>query len=49
MHAFPPHVCQVDVNHANREGWTALMYASYLGRDTVVNLLLETSHMQARW
>ena len=27
---------------SNRGGWTALMYAAYVGRDTVVNFLLES-------
>jgi ankyrin repeat protein len=31
----------VDVNRVNLGGWTPLMYASSLGRDTVVNLLLD--------
>ena len=30
-----------DLNEKNLGGWTALMYASYIGYDTVVNLLLE--------
>lgn len=30
-----------DLNRKNKGGWTALMYASYIGYDTVVNLLLE--------
>ena len=37
---------QADANRANRSGWTALMYAAYLGRDTVVNLLLEHADTQ---
>eukprot|EP00054_Salpingoeca_dolichothecata_P014030 m.78664 g.78664 ORF g.78664 m.78664 type:complete len:615 (+) comp20781_c0_seq3:138-1982(+) len=30
-----------DVNALNKEGWTALIYAAYVGHDTVVNLLIE--------
>lgn len=33
--------CEEDLNRKNKGGWTALMYASYIGYDTVVNLLLE--------
>lgn len=29
------------MNHLNRGGWTALMYAAYVGRDNILNLLLE--------
>ena len=32
----------VDLNAKNRGGWTALMYAAYIGHDNVVNLLLES-------
>ncbi|KAM4025327.1 ankyrin repeat and SAM domain-containing protein 3 isoform 1-T2 [Anomaloglossus baeobatrachus] len=31
----------VDLNQANLGGWTPLMYASYIGHDAVVSLLLE--------
>lgn len=31
-----------DANRLNVAGWTPLVYASFLGHDTVVNLLLET-------
>lgn len=30
------------LDRLNAEGWTPLLYASYLGHDTIVNLLLET-------
>ncbi len=30
------------VNQVNVGGWTPLMYASFVGRDTIVNLLLES-------
>ncbi|XP_057302256.1 ankyrin repeat and SAM domain-containing protein 3-like isoform X2 [Hydractinia symbiolongicarpus] len=30
-----------NLNHLNRGGWTALMYAAYVGRDNILNLLLE--------
>ncbi|XP_029432967.1 ankyrin repeat and SAM domain-containing protein 3 [Rhinatrema bivittatum] len=30
-----------DLNQPNCGGWTALMYASYIGHDTIVDLLLE--------
>nr|XP_033819319.1 ankyrin repeat and SAM domain-containing protein 3 isoform X2 [Geotrypetes seraphini] len=30
-----------DLNRQNSGGWTALMYASYIGHDTIVHLLLE--------
>lgn len=30
-----------DLNRKNSGGWTPLMYACYIGHDTVVNLLLE--------
>ncbi|XP_041061937.1 ankyrin repeat and SAM domain-containing protein 3 isoform X1 [Carcharodon carcharias] len=32
---------KVDPNQKNRGGWTPLMYASYIGHDTIVHLLLE--------
>ncbi|XP_059510026.1 ankyrin repeat and SAM domain-containing protein 3 isoform X2 [Stegostoma tigrinum] len=32
---------KVNPNQKNRGGWTPLMYASYIGHDTVVHLLLE--------
>ncbi|XP_060642229.2 ankyrin repeat and SAM domain-containing protein 3 isoform X1 [Anolis sagrei] len=32
---------EVDLNQRNRGGWTPLMYASYIGHDTIVHLLLE--------
>ncbi|XP_029954170.1 ankyrin repeat and SAM domain-containing protein 3 isoform X2 [Salarias fasciatus] len=32
---------QVDLNGKNIGGWTPLMYASYIGHDNIVNLLLE--------
>ncbi|XP_063790855.1 ankyrin repeat and SAM domain-containing protein 3 [Pseudophryne corroboree] len=31
----------VDLNQQNLGGWTPLMYASYIGHDAVINLLLE--------
>ncbi|XP_071498180.1 ankyrin repeat and SAM domain-containing protein 3-like [Diadema antillarum] len=31
----------VDINKQNRGSWTALMYACYIGHDTIVNLLLD--------
>lgn len=31
----------VDLNRKNVGGWTALMYACYIGHDDVVNLLLD--------
>ncbi|XP_025021566.1 ankyrin repeat and SAM domain-containing protein 3 isoform X3 [Python bivittatus] len=30
-----------DLNQQNRGGWTPLMYASYIGHDTIVHMLLE--------
>jgi ankyrin repeat protein len=30
-----------DLNKRNKGGWTPLMYAAYVGHDTVLNLLLE--------
>ncbi|XP_011660395.2 ankyrin repeat and SAM domain-containing protein 3 isoform X3 [Strongylocentrotus purpuratus] len=30
-----------DINKKNRGSWTALMYACYIGHDTIVNLLLD--------
>ncbi|XP_053551243.1 ankyrin repeat and SAM domain-containing protein 3 isoform X2 [Bombina bombina] len=35
------HRKDIDLNQENLGGWTALMYASYIGHDAVVNLLLE--------
>ncbi|XP_061561382.1 ankyrin repeat and SAM domain-containing protein 3 [Phycodurus eques] len=32
---------EVDLNGKNVGGWTALMYASYIGHDNIANLLLE--------
>ncbi|XP_065679522.1 ankyrin repeat and SAM domain-containing protein 3 isoform X2 [Hydra vulgaris] len=32
---------QVNINKQNLGGWTPLMYASYVGRDNILNLLLE--------
>ncbi|XP_074866584.1 ankyrin repeat and SAM domain-containing protein 3 isoform X2 [Carettochelys insculpta] len=32
---------EMDLNKRNRGGWTPLMYASYIGHDTIVHLLLE--------
>ncbi|XP_057682876.1 ankyrin repeat and SAM domain-containing protein 3 [Corythoichthys intestinalis] len=32
---------EVDLNSKNIGGWTPLMYASYIGHDNIVNLLLE--------
>lgn len=32
---------EVDLNKKNGGGWTPLMYASYIGHDTIVHLLLE--------
>ncbi|XP_060696670.1 ankyrin repeat and SAM domain-containing protein 3 isoform X3 [Hemiscyllium ocellatum] len=32
---------KINPNQKNRGGWTPLMYASYIGHDTVVHLLLE--------
>lgn len=31
----------LDLNKRNCGGWTPLMYASYIGHDTIVHLLLE--------
>ena len=31
----------IDFDKRNRGGWTALMYACYIGHDSIVNLLLE--------
>lgn len=31
----------MDLNKKNCGGWTPLMYASYIGHDTIVHLLLE--------
>ncbi|XP_041470714.1 ankyrin repeat and SAM domain-containing protein 3-like isoform X1 [Lytechinus variegatus] len=31
----------VDINKKNKGSWTALMYACYIGHDTIVNLLLD--------
>ena len=33
----------LDINEKNRGGWTPLMYASYVGHDKIVDLLLEKS------
>lgn len=33
----------LDINQKNRGGWTPLMYASYVGHDKIVDLLLEKS------
>jgi ankyrin repeat protein len=33
----------VDLNRKNVGGWTALMYACYIGHDDVVNLLLDAA------
>ena len=30
-----------DLNKRNKGGWTPLMYAAYVGRDTIVMLLLD--------
>lgn len=30
-----------DLNKRNKGGWTPLMYAAYVGRDTIVGLLLD--------
>ena len=30
-----------DLNKRNKGGWTPLMYAAYVGRDTIVTLLLD--------
>ena len=30
-----------ELNKRNKGGWTALMYAAYVGRDTIVGLLLD--------
>ena len=30
-----------DINRQNAGSWTALMYASYIGHDNIVNLLLD--------
>uniref|UniRef100_UPI00398F1A34 ankyrin repeat and SAM domain-containing protein 3 isoform X2 n=1 Tax=Pristiophorus japonicus TaxID=55135 RepID=UPI00398F1A34 len=35
------HRGMVNPNQKNRGGWTPLMYASYIGHDTIVHLLLE--------
>lgn len=32
---------ELDLNKRNCGGWTPLMYASYIGHDTIVHLLLE--------
>ena len=32
-----------ELNRLNRGGWSPLMYASYMGHDTILNLLLEAS------
>ncbi|XP_071807043.1 ankyrin repeat and SAM domain-containing protein 3-like [Asterias amurensis] len=32
---------EVDMNQRNRGSWTPLMYASYIGHDNIVNLLLD--------
>lgn len=32
---------ELDLNKKNGGGWTPLMYASYIGHDTIVHLLLE--------
>lgn len=32
---------EIDFDKRNRGGWTALMYACYIGHDSIVNLLLE--------
>ena len=32
---------EIDLDKRNRGGWTALMYACYIGHDSIVNLLLE--------
>ncbi|XP_013420925.1 ankyrin repeat and SAM domain-containing protein 3 isoform X1 [Lingula anatina] len=32
-----------DLNRKNRGGWTPLMYACYIGHDTIVNLLLDAN------
>lgn len=34
-----------DINRVNIGGWSPLMYASYVGRDTIVNLLLESGRV----
>ncbi|XP_075755184.1 ankyrin repeat and SAM domain-containing protein 3 isoform X1 [Pelodiscus sinensis] len=35
------HRGEMDLNKRNSGGWTPLMYASYIGHDTIVHLLLE--------
>ncbi|XP_055507444.1 ankyrin repeat and SAM domain-containing protein 3 isoform X1 [Leucoraja erinacea] len=35
------HGGEVNANQKNQGGWTPLMYASYIGHDTIVHLLLE--------
>ncbi|XP_066918575.1 ankyrin repeat and SAM domain-containing protein 3-like [Clytia hemisphaerica] len=30
-----------DLDHTNRGGWTPLMYAAYVGRDNILNMLLD--------
>ncbi|XP_078274066.1 ankyrin repeat and SAM domain-containing protein 3 isoform X4 [Rhinoraja longicauda] len=35
------HGGEVNANQRNQGGWTPLMYASYIGHDTIVHLLLE--------
>ena len=32
-----------DINRKNIGGWTALMYAAYIGHDNIVNLLLDAN------
>ncbi|XP_045208029.2 LOW QUALITY PROTEIN: ankyrin repeat and SAM domain-containing protein 3-like [Mercenaria mercenaria] len=32
---------EVDIDHINKGGWTALMYACYIGHESIVSLLLE--------
>uniref|UniRef100_A0A8D2L4M7 Ankyrin repeat and sterile alpha motif domain containing 3 n=1 Tax=Varanus komodoensis TaxID=61221 RepID=A0A8D2L4M7_VARKO len=32
---------EIDLNQRNCGGWTPLMYASYIGHDTIVHMLLE--------
>lgn len=35
------------LDRQNAEGWTPLLYAAYVGHDTIVNLLLETGRCDA--
>jgi len=31
----------MDIDHRNKGGWTALMYACYIGHESIVSLLLD--------